>query len=39
MANILLAIEEKYNVKIHDEEVERLDSINSIVKLLDEKLK
>ncbi len=34
MANILLGIEEKYEVKIPDEDMDQLDSIDAIVKYL-----
>lgn len=34
MANILLSIEEKYGVKIPDEDIEKLDTINAIVHYL-----
>ncbi len=34
MANILLSIAEKYSVKIPDEDIEKLDTINAIVKYL-----
>ena len=36
MANVLLQIEEKFNIKIPDEDVEQLDSINSIVAYIQE---
>lgn len=34
MANVLLGIEEKYEVKIPDEDMDQLDSIDAIVKYL-----
>ncbi len=37
MANILLSIEEKYGVKIPDEDIEKLDTINAIVHYLSNK--
>ncbi|MEA3386221.1 MAG: acyl carrier protein [Thermodesulfobacteriota bacterium] len=37
MANILLAIEEKYNIKIPDEDTDKLVSINAIAKYISNK--
>lgn len=37
MFNILLALEEKFGVKIADEEIGKLNSVNSIVELLNRK--
>lgn len=37
MANMLLLIEEKFDVKIPDEDVEKLDTINAIVQYLSNK--
>lgn len=37
MANILLSIEEKYGVKIPDEDIEKLDTINAIALYLSNK--
>jgi len=34
MANVLLGIEEKYDVTIPDEDMDQLDSVNAIVKYL-----
>ena len=38
-ANVLFLIEEEYQVKISDDEVELLDSVDSIAELLGKKLK
>jgi len=35
-ANLLLAVEEKYEITIPDEEVDRLSSVEAIVEFLDE---
>lgn len=35
MMNILLAIEEQYNIKIPDEDIDALDTVNSIVAYLE----
>ena len=37
MANILLMMEEKYNIKILDEDIEKLGSINAIIEYLSNK--
>ncbi|RME60794.1 acyl carrier protein [Candidatus Parcubacteria bacterium] len=37
MANVLLGIEEKYDIKIPDEDMDKLDSINAIVAYLAKK--
>lgn len=34
MANLLLSIEEKYKIKIADEDMEQLDSVNAIVRYM-----
>lgn len=35
MMNILLAIEEQYNIKIPDEDIDSLDTVNNIVAYLE----
>ena len=37
MANILLMMEEKYNIKIPDEDIEKLGSISAIIEYLSNK--